>query len=122
MPSASAPSIQASAPSSTIVTMRLPPGVPRIARPRSDSRKVGVMLESIRLPGSIPLACECTSPNALGVPRFTEKSSISLFRITPVPGGTKPEPNSVLIVCVTAARLPSLSSTEKWLVSVPSGR
>lgn len=43
-------------PRRTVVTIRLPPGIPRMARPRSDSAKAGVMPESIRFPGEMALA------------------------------------------------------------------
>ena len=42
--------------------VRLPPGVPRMATVSGDSKKVGDMLESMRLPGAIALASPPTKP------------------------------------------------------------
>lgn len=55
-----------------------------------------------------------------GTPVLMEKSSISLFSITPVPAGMNAEPNQVLMLSVPATRLPARSSTEKWVVLVPA--
>ena len=41
-----------------------------------------------------------------------EKSSISLFKITPVPGTITLEPKLVLMVDVIATQLPSASAVE----------
>ncbi len=83
------------------------------------------MLDSMRLRGAIALASAPTSSKPFGTPGLTAKSSISLFRITPVPGAMNPEPNQALIDWVPATRLPSASMMEKWVVSValaPSGQ
>jgi len=45
-----------------MLMIRLPPGVPRIATRSSVSMKVGVMLESGRLPGPTALARPPTKP------------------------------------------------------------
>jgi hypothetical protein len=45
-----------------------------------------------------------------------EKSSISLFSRMPVPGTVMPEPKGVLIVMVSATRLPAASLVERWVV------
>ena len=52
------------------------------------STKVGLMLDSGRLPGAMALASAPTSPYTLGVPGLAEKSSISSLSSTPVPGAT----------------------------------
>jgi len=75
-----------------MLMIRLPPGVPRIATRSSVSRKVGVMLESGRLPGAMALALPPTNPYTLGTPGLRLKSSISSFSNTPVPGTMNPEP------------------------------
>src|SRR3970282_2236959 len=66
------------------------------------------------------LASKPITPNALGVPGFRAKSSISLWSSTPVPGATMPEPYSRLTVWVTEARLPCASMIEKCVVSSSS--
>src|SRR5690606_38839340 len=60
------------------------------------------------------------TPNALGIPGRSAKSSISLLSSTPVPGATRPDPYSRFTVWVTAARLPCASMIEKWVVSSSS--
>lgn len=107
-------------PSSTIVMMRLPPGVPSTAIRSRDTRKVGVIELSMRLPGAGALASKPITPNALGVPGRSAKSSISLLSSTPVPRGMNPEPYVRLTVWVAATRLPSPSMIEKWVVSSSS--
>ena len=72
----------------------------------------GDMELSIRFPGSIALAILPTSPYALGIPGFDEKSSISLLSRKPAPSTTIPFPNQPLIVVVTLTALPHLSTTE----------
>src|SRR5277367_3399599 len=49
-------------------------------------------------------------------PGWMEKSSISSFMTTPVPGMTTFEPKLVLMVAVQATQLPSASAVEKWVV------
>ena len=100
--------------------MRLPPGVPSTATLSALVMKVGVIELSIRFPGCGALASKPITPNALGVPGFSAKSSISLLSSTPVPGGISPEPNSRFTVWVPATRLPSASMIEKWVVSSSS--
>ena len=78
------------------------------------------MLDSMRLPGSMALASAPTRSKPLGTPVLTVKSSISLFRITPVPGGMNAAPNQVLMLSVPATRFPLRSSTEKCVVLVPA--
>ena len=77
------------------------------------------MLDSGRLPGAMALAAAPTSPYMFGTPAFTAKSSIWLLSRMPVPGTTMPEPNQPFSVIVPATRLPSASSTEKWVVCWP---
>ena len=98
-----------------------PPAAPtvKIGLP-SLSTIVGLMLESGRLPGSTALASAPIRPNALGTPGWAEKSSISLFITTPVPGVTTPEPKVVLTVAVQATHQPSVSAAEKWVVCLPN--
>ena len=62
------------------------------------------MLDSGRFAGATALFWAPTSPNALGTPGWAEKSSISLFRIKPVPGTITLEPNDVLTVAVIATQ------------------
>src|SRR5690606_41147334 len=63
----------------TMVMMRLPPGVPRIATLPSHSTKVGVIDDSGRLYGAMALASLPTRPYTFAVPGLAEKSSISLL-------------------------------------------
>ena len=114
------PSMSSTRPSSTIVTIRLPPGVPSTATRCGPIRKVGDIEESGRLPGAIAFASSPTRPNAFGTPGFTEKSSIWSFSMKPVPGTIIVLPNGRFTVCVTAARLPSRSMIEKCVVSLPA--
>src|SRR5690606_25023858 len=107
-------------PSRTSVMMRLPPGAPSAVTLSGENMEVGVIELSMRLPGSTALASKPITPNALGVPGFSAKSSISSLRITPVPGGTRPDPYSRLIVCVAETMLPSASMIEKCVVSSSS--
>src|ERR1044071_3249467 len=77
---------------------------------------VGLMDESGRLPGATALASAPTRPNAFGAPGCAEKSYISSFITTPVPGITTFEPKLVFTVAVHATQLPSASATEKCVV------
>src|SRR5678815_3124154 len=103
--------------SSVCVMMVGPPAAPRlrIGLPFL-STIVGDMLESGLLPGATPLASAPTNPKKLAMPGCAEKSSISLFKTTPVPGTTIFEPKLVLIVAVQATQLPSESAAEKCVV------
>src|SRR4029450_7846912 len=94
-----------------------PPAAPteRMGGP-SFRTMVGLMLESGRLPGPTALASAPTRPKKLVAPGCAEKSSIWLFRITPVPGTTTFEPKLVLIVAVQATQFPAASAVEKWVV------
>ena len=78
---------------STVVMMRLPPGLP-VASQGLPSRKtmVGLMEDRGRLPPSIRLRSPCISPNRLGLPGNAAKSPISLFSNMPVPGTAILEP------------------------------
>ena len=93
-----------------------------MARPQvmANIMKDGDIELSIRLPGFGALASNPITPNALGVPGFRAKSSISSLSSTPVPGATSPEPYSRLTVCVADTRLPSRSMIEKCVVSSSS--
>lgn len=62
MAAASPPAANSRLASSTMLTIRLPPGVPSTATRSGVSRKVGVMLESGRLPGAMALATLPTRP------------------------------------------------------------
>ncbi|MNZ89897.1 hypothetical protein D3C78_1088380 [compost metagenome] len=75
--------------------MREPPGVP-ITRLTLPSRviMVGLMDESMRLPGSMALASLPTTPKALATPGLALKSSISSFNRKPAPFTTTPLPKS----------------------------
>ncbi len=91
----------------TVVVIVGPPGEPTIARSLpSLTMIVGVMLDSMRLPGSMPFCGPWTRPNMLGAPTFAVKSSISLFRVTPVPGTMTLEPKPPLRVKVLDTALP----------------
>ncbi len=70
---------------------------------------VGLMLVRGLFPGATAFASLPINPKALGVPGEMEKSSISLFIMTPVPGIITFDPNDVLIVAVMATQFPSLS-------------
>ncbi len=101
--------------SGTIVVMIVaPPGVPvtRSVRPSGSTTMVGVIADSMRLPGAMALASPCTSPNWFGTPGFEVKSSISLFSRKPAPRTTTFDPNQLLIVVVTATAFPSRSTIE----------
>ena len=74
------------------------------------------MLESGRLPGATALASAPIRPKALGTPGAMEKSSISLFIITPVSGMMTLLPKLVFTVAVMATQLPSPSAQEKCVV------
>src|SRR6266852_43132 len=74
---------------------------------------VGLMLESGRLPGATALASAPIRPKKLLTPGWMEKSSIWLFKTSPVPGTTTLDPNEVLTVAVQATQLPSASAVEK---------
>ena len=79
----------------TDVKMRDPPGVPITSRTApSRSRMVGVIDDRGRLPGAIALASPPTTPNRLGEPGLTEKSSISSLSRKPAPSTTLPLPKS----------------------------
>ena len=97
-----------------VVMIVAPPGVPvtRSVRPSGSTTMVGVIADSMRLPGSMALASPWTSPNWFGTPGFEVKSSISLFSRYPAPRTTTFDPNQLLIVVVTATALPSRSTIE----------
>ena len=79
--------------------MVLPPGVPMTSAVLPSRTKiVGVIDESIRLPGAMALLSLPITPNLLGTPVLALKSSISLFIRKPAPPTTTPEPNSQLSV------------------------
>src|SRR5437588_2568299 len=103
--------------SSVWLMMVGPPAAPRarIGFP-SFNTTVGLMLESGRLPAATALASAPIKPKKLLTPGWIEKSSIWLFKTTPVPGITTLQPNDVLIVAVQATQLPSASAVEKWVV------
>src|SRR5438270_5009980 len=94
-----------------------PPAAP-IAITGSLSFKtiVGLMLERGRFPGWTEFASAPTSPKKFGTPGCVEKSSISSFITTPVPGTTTFDPNPVFTVAVQATQFPSASPTEKCVV------
>ena len=84
---------------STVVMMRLPPGVPTTSTGRpSRATMVGLIELKGRLPGAIALASPWTSPYMLGSPAFALKSSISLLSRTPVPAAMTLAPNQSLRV------------------------
>ncbi len=107
--------------SSVAVMMRGPPGLPVTMKGLpSFATMVGVMLERGRFPGAMALEPRVsTRPKALGSKGRIEKSSISLFRMIPVPGTVIPEPNRRLMVWVIATAFPSASVTERWVVPPP---
>ena len=53
---------------------------------------VGVMLDSMRLPGTMAFVAPCTSPMAFTAPVLVVKSSISSFRRNCAPGTVNAEP------------------------------
>ena len=99
-----------------------PPGVPVTMRsdPSGASTIVGVMAESILLPAATAFRSPWTSPNWLGVPGLTEKSSISLFMTKPAPVTVTLFPYNEFNVVVTATALPCSSTIEKCVVFCPS--
>ena len=105
--------------------MRGPPGLPETMNSwPSRSTIVGVILESGSLAGCDEIRpASIDQPVAIRRALFrSAKSSISLFRITPVPGTVIPEPNGVLIVIVSATARPDAESvTERWVVPASSG-
>ena len=78
---------------STVVMMRLPPGLP-VAIHGSPPVKmnVGVIELRGRLRASMALASLPSKPKAFGTPGLETKSSISLFIRNPAPGIAMPEP------------------------------
>ena len=72
---------------STVLMIVRPPGLP-VAMTRRPSRAtiVGVMLESIRLPGSVRFGPVPISPVSVVIPGAALKSPISLFNRNPAPG------------------------------------
>ena len=92
--------------------MRVAPGDPMTmkGRPCGSSTSVGLMLDSMRLPGWI----ELTEPG------FRSKSSMSSPMMMPVPGTTTPDAKNMLIVFVTATMFPSRSITLKCVVEPDS--
>ena len=98
--------------------IRPPPGAPSTSRTfPSLTTIVGVIDDSMRLLGAIAFALPPTRPNMLGVPGRAAKSSISSLSRKPQPATTSALPNVLLIVVVHATALPSLSTTEKCVVS-----
>ena len=91
-----------------------PPGVPTtiISAPSGSRTMLGVIDESIRLPGTIALFSPSTRPNWLGWPGDAAKSSISLFSRKPAPATVTALPKPLLIVVVTDAAAPQRSTTE----------
>ena len=83
-----------------------PPAAPRAntGSPSLSSTIVGLMLERGRFPAAIALFSAPTRPNALGTPGWLEKSSISLFNTTPVPGTITFDPKEVFTVAVIATQ------------------
>src|SRR4030095_14378936 len=77
------------------------------------STNVGLRRDRGRFPGEMALASAPTKPKAFVAPGCAEKSSISLFNTTPVPGTTTFDPKEVLIVAVHATQFPSPSAVEK---------
>ncbi|MNP40700.1 hypothetical protein D3C76_1343570 [compost metagenome] len=75
------------------VKIREPPGVPstRVTLPSRVTR-LGLIDESMRLPGSIALASPPTTPKALATPGLELKSSISSLSKKPAPLTTTPLP------------------------------
>ena len=102
----------------TVVMMNGPPLAPVTSSGRwSLSRTmVGVIADSMRLPGAMALASPWTRPYMFGVPGFAAKSSISLFRRNPPPVTVTADPYQPLRVVVRATAFPRLSATEKCVV------
>ena len=71
-----------------------PPAAPvtSTSAPAESSTRVGVMLESMRLPGAIALRSPCTSPIAFTAPGAVVKSSISLLSRNWPPGTVNAAP------------------------------
>ena len=92
-----------------------PPGEPVTKKSVPSGRLtiVGVMAESILLPGSTPLSSPWTRPKKLGVPGFAVKSSISLLSRNPAPATVTLLPNDKLSVVVTATAFPEASTMER---------
>ena len=88
--------------------MCAPPAAPVTTNgaPVESSTIVGVMLDSIRLPGAIAFASHCRRPIALTAPTLVVKSSISLFSRKPAPVTVTPEPYPSLSVVVIETALP----------------
>ena len=59
---------------------------------------VGVIDDSMRLPGAMALAAPPTTPYMFGAPGLTLKSSISLLSRKPAPATTTPSPYQSLSV------------------------
>ena len=90
-----------------------PPGEPAIKNSLpSRSTMTGVIELSILFPGSAELALPPVSPNILGTPGFTEKSSISLLSRNPALSATILLPKVSFSVVVTETAFPHLSAIE----------
>ena len=87
---------------------------PRRRRKTEDRRLVGHQRRSLAQLTSVVMALAVlpTRPKTLAAPGRAEKSSIWLFRRSPVPWGISIDPNAMLMVDVHATALPSLSTTE----------
>lgn len=77
------------------------------------STMTGEILESGRFPGLMKLASVGMNPNELFLPG-TLKSSISLFKMTPVSGTISRDPKIVLIVVVSDMLRPVSSAATMW--------
>ena len=98
-----------------------PPGLPVTSTMRpSRATMAGVMLESIRLPGSARLGRVPIRPAAVVSPGAALKSPISLFSRKPAPGTTIFEPYDCSSVVVSATALRSASTTDRCVVSCPA--
>src|SRR5262245_61786272 len=81
---------------------------------------VGVIDDSMRLPGSILFAAPWTRPNVFGAPGLVAKSSISLLSKKPAPVTVTALPHDVLSVVVSATAMPPPSTTDRFVVWLPS--
>src|SRR5882672_4298507 len=92
-----------------------PPGLPTVNHrlPSLRSTKVGVIADRGRLRGATALRSPWIKPYMLGVPGLAAKSSISSFRIIPVPFATAAEPYELFNVYVFATAFPAASTTVK---------
>ena len=98
------------------VVILVPPLAPTTSAtcPSGRTRTEGLMLDNGRFPGLMKLAGDGDTPKSL-VMLGNEKSSIWSLRIIPVEGDIISDPNTRLMVLVTATAVPSVNIDSRML-------